>query len=68
MTTATATNVGKIVQIIGPVLDVEFQSEHLPEIYNALERSAVNPTRAPISASSSKCSSTSAATRSARLP
>src|SRR5579872_2302397 len=37
MTTATATNVGKIVQVIGPVLDVEFQSEHLPEIYNALE-------------------------------
>ena len=37
MTTAIATNVGKIVQIIGPVLDVEFASEHLPEIYNALE-------------------------------
>src|SRR5579863_8300143 len=37
MTTATATNVGKIVQVIGPVLDVEFQAEHLPEIYNALE-------------------------------
>ena len=36
MTTATATNVGKIVQVIGPVLDVEFQPEHLPEIYNAL--------------------------------
>src|SRR5688572_28651221 len=28
---------GKIVQVIGPVLDVEFDSEHLPEIYNALE-------------------------------
>ena len=37
MTTATATNVGKIVQIIGPVLDVEFATDHLPEIYNALE-------------------------------
>ena len=36
-TAATATNVGKIVQVIGPVLDVEFQSDHLPEIYNALE-------------------------------
>ena len=36
-TTATATNVGKIVQIIGPVLDVEFQNDHLPELYNALE-------------------------------
>jgi F-type H+-transporting ATPase subunit beta len=29
-------NVGKIVQIIGPVLDVEFEAGHLPEIYNAL--------------------------------
>src|SRR5258708_9083085 len=28
--------VGKIVQIIGPVLDVEFEAGHLPEIYNAL--------------------------------
>src|ERR1051325_7408188 len=28
---------GKIVQIIGPVLDVEFEAGHLPEIYNALE-------------------------------
>ncbi|MBM3908244.1 MAG: F0F1 ATP synthase subunit beta [Gemmatimonadetes bacterium] len=37
MTTATATNVGKIVQIIGPVIDVEFASDHLPDLYNALE-------------------------------
>ncbi|HST08551.1 MAG TPA: F0F1 ATP synthase subunit beta [Gemmatimonadaceae bacterium] len=29
-------NIGKVVQVIGPVLDVEFESEHLPEIYNAL--------------------------------
>jgi F-type H+-transporting ATPase subunit beta len=29
-------NVGKVVQVIGPVLDVEFESEHLPELYNAL--------------------------------
>jgi F-type H+/Na+-transporting ATPase subunit beta len=28
---------GKIVQVIGPVLDVEFDGDHLPEIYNALE-------------------------------
>src|SRR5438105_5366197 len=35
---ATATQqVGKIVQIIGPVVDVEFEAGHLPEIYNALE-------------------------------
>ena len=29
-------NTGKVVQVIGPVLDVEFQPEHLPELYNAL--------------------------------
>ena len=27
---------GKVIQIIGPVLDVEFQGGHLPAIYNAL--------------------------------
>jgi F-type H+-transporting ATPase subunit beta len=38
MATATAlqTKVGKIVQIIGPVVDVEFEGGHLPEIYNAV--------------------------------
>jgi F-type H+/Na+-transporting ATPase subunit beta len=30
------TNYGKVIQVIGPVLDVEFESEHLPELYNAL--------------------------------
>ena len=29
-------DIGKIVQVIGPVLDVEFEPEHLPELYNAL--------------------------------
>jgi F-type H+-transporting ATPase subunit beta len=37
---ATATpptkNVGKIVQVIGPVVDVEFADGHLPALYNAL--------------------------------
>jgi F-type H+-transporting ATPase subunit beta len=28
--------VGRIVQIIGPVIDVEFEAGHLPEIYHAL--------------------------------
>jgi F-type H+-transporting ATPase subunit beta len=38
MATATATTqIGKVVQVIGPVLDVEFESGHLPELYNALE-------------------------------
>ena len=30
------TNMGRVVQVIGPVLDVEFESENLPELYNAL--------------------------------
>jgi len=30
-------NVGTVVQVIGPVLDVRFADEHLPEINNALE-------------------------------
>ncbi|HEY7232561.1 MAG TPA: F0F1 ATP synthase subunit beta [Gemmatimonadaceae bacterium] len=35
--TTAIRNIGKIVQVIGPVLDVEFEAEHLPELYNALE-------------------------------
>src|ERR687898_1628058 len=34
---ATKHNLGHVVQVIGPVLDVEFEPEHLPEIYNAIE-------------------------------
>src|SRR5687767_422554 len=37
MATATRENVGRVVHVIGPVLDVEFESERLPEIYNAIE-------------------------------
>jgi F-type H+-transporting ATPase subunit beta len=32
-----AENIGKIVQIIGPVIDVRFESGVIPQIYNALE-------------------------------
>src|SRR5688500_19961370 len=35
MTTATAARTGKVVQVIGPVIDIEFP-EGLPEIYNAV--------------------------------
>jgi hypothetical protein len=28
--------VGKVVQVIGPVVDIEFEGGHLPEIYNAV--------------------------------
>ncbi|MGE5837342.1 MAG: F0F1 ATP synthase subunit beta, partial [Acidobacteriota bacterium] len=31
-----APNVGKVVQVIGPVLDIEFEPEQLPELYNAV--------------------------------
>ncbi|MBM4251019.1 MAG: F0F1 ATP synthase subunit beta [Deltaproteobacteria bacterium] len=37
----TSTVVGKIVQVTGPVVDVEFPEGHLPAIYNALK--ATNP-------------------------
>ena len=37
--------VGRIVQIIGPVVDVEFEAGNLPEIYNAL-RIQANTTEA----------------------
>jgi len=33
--TATTTSTGKVVQVIGPVIDVEFEG-HLPAIYNAV--------------------------------
>jgi F-type H+-transporting ATPase subunit beta len=33
-------NKGRIVQVIGPVVDVEFDAESIPEIYNALRISA----------------------------
>ena len=31
-----AQNIGKIIQVIGPVLDIKFEDGHLPEIYNAI--------------------------------
>ncbi len=30
-------NIGKIVQIIGPVLDIKFENGHLPDLLNAIE-------------------------------
>ena len=32
-----AHNVGKVVQVIGPVIDIKFDSDFLPNIYNAIE-------------------------------
>ena len=34
--TKTEAHLGEVVQIIGPVLDVQFEEGHLPEIYHAL--------------------------------
>jgi len=36
MAVATATKVGKVVQVIGPVVDIEFAGGALPAIYNAV--------------------------------
>ena len=38
MAVATSSNrsIGKVVQVIGPVVDVEFEGGHLPAIYNAV--------------------------------
>jgi len=30
-------NKGKVVQVIGSVFDVQFEPEHIPQVYNALE-------------------------------
>src|SRR5680860_379348 len=33
----TATGVGRVARVIGPVLDIEFPSDAIPEMYNALK-------------------------------
>jgi F-type H+/Na+-transporting ATPase subunit beta len=38
---------GRVVQVIGPVIDVEFDSAELPEIYNALEIRAAGDNGGP---------------------
>jgi F-type H+-transporting ATPase subunit beta len=40
MEMANAKATGRVVQVIGPVVDVEFDAESIPEIYNALRISA----------------------------
>jgi F-type H+-transporting ATPase subunit beta len=39
---------GRIVQVIGPVIDVEFDPEHLPELYTALEVADEGHGRPPV--------------------
>jgi F0F1-type ATP synthase beta subunit len=61
-------NKGKIVQIIGPVVDVEFSADKLPAIYNALTVEFTSPGAAGKTKLTSKCSSTSATTGCAPSP
>jgi F-type H+-transporting ATPase subunit beta len=37
MATAAAPTTGRVIQITGPVVDIEFPAGHLPAIYNAIE-------------------------------
>ena len=48
-------NIGSVVQIIGPVLDIRFPAGHLPDLLNAIEISA---TAASLSARSPSSSAT----------
>jgi F-type H+/Na+-transporting ATPase subunit beta len=48
-TTAATTNVGRITQIIGPVLDVEFTGGSMPQIYSALKIKGKNEAGADVS-------------------
>jgi len=46
MTTAVKnvkTSVGRVVQVIGPVIDVEFPEGHLPQVFHALNIHGTNP-------------------------
>ncbi len=43
MVATTETNIGQITQIIGPVVDVQFASGKMPQIYNALTIQGKNP-------------------------
>ena len=43
MATATAAKTGKVVQVIGPVVDIEFEAGHLPAIYNAVRITTTGP-------------------------
>jgi F-type H+-transporting ATPase subunit beta len=43
MSTVLTSTEGRVVAVIGPVIDVEFPSGHLPEIYHALEITGKSP-------------------------
>ena len=62
MAIAAPTATGRVIQITGPVVDIEFPAGQLPAIFNAVEIDA----RGPGHRSSARSSSTSATTGSAR--
>ena len=47
-TAAAPTAVGKIVQVIGPVIDVAFETDHLPELFNAVRVEGTAPDGTPV--------------------
>jgi F-type H+-transporting ATPase subunit beta len=40
-------NIGHVLQVMGPVVDVKFDNGHLPAIYNALTVTIERPNQAP---------------------
>ena len=56
MATATTPATGRVIQITGPVVDIEFPAGELPAIYNAVEIERKD--RIPLSPRSSSTSAT----------
>jgi F-type H+-transporting ATPase subunit beta len=46
-TVETATATGRVARVIGPVVDVEFSVDAMPDIYNALQDSDARGRPAP---------------------
>ena len=57
---AVKQKVGKVVQVIGPVVDIEFPDGHLPDIYNAVQIKSDGKDGSSLSTSCAKLNSTSA--------
>lgn len=45
-TVETAVATGRVARVIGPVVDVEFPVDAMPEIYNALHVEVADPAKA----------------------
>ena len=63
-----AENIGKVIQITGPAVDVQFDEATMPPIYQALRVVSDGFTVPTPSTSSSRCSSTSAKAACAASP